>query len=74
MGWGNHHDDHADRGHVYPTTDGVRGAMLQYIASRLDSTAYDRGGCKDVAAEISDRFGVILTPGEIKDMYRSGQW
>jgi len=46
--------------------------IKEFIDQRLDNTAYARSDAQDVAYEVSDRFGMILTEREVRDIHRSG--
>jgi len=73
MGYGDHSDlyDHSD-GMADPTNPEDQQRITRYINQRLGSTVGDRDSHKDVAREVSDKFGVLLTPGEVKDIHTGG--
>jgi hypothetical protein len=66
MGWGNHHDDHHDYGKSNER-------VTDYIRQRLGSSIGASSDHKEIAREISDRFGVLLTPSEVKEIHQTGE-
>ena len=46
--------------------------IKRFIDAKLDNVAFDRSDSQDVAREVSDQFGVILTEREVRDINRSG--
>jgi hypothetical protein len=46
--------------------------IKKLIDDELDNVLYDRSDLKDVAYKVSSKFRMLLTPGEIKDIHRSG--
>lgn len=65
MGYGTNHEEH--RGCPRQEDE-----IEKYINARLGETIGCTDNHKDVAREVSDRFGVILTPEEVKDIHTSG--
>ena len=67
MGWGNHHEMHGES-----EQEQKQRRITEYINERLGETVGARDQHKEVAAEVSDKFGVLLTPTEVKDIHTSG--
>ena len=55
-----------------PDFERKKQAAQAYIGRRLGETVGGRDEHKDVASEVAGQFGILLTPGEVKDIHTSG--
>ena len=59
--------DHNSSG-LDPRVPEVQEEVASFIRARLEDLAYDREDLRSIARQVSDRYGIVLSPGEVKDI------